>query len=305
MSKLLVTGSKGFVGSALRHHLADSPWGERISLCEPGPDFDITIPDAAYELVNTARPDWVLHLAAQSHVPTSFSDPSSTFGVNLIGTLNLLQALSRTDFSGRLLYVSSADIYGQVDAADLPILETQAPAPRSPYAVSKAATEMLCWQWWLTYGLDIVIARPFNHVGPGQSSDFALSGFARSIAAIALGHQEARILTGDINVTRDFTDVRDIIEAYLALFERGRPGEVYNVCSNHEHRLSDILRNMLDRAGVQAEILADPSRMRPVDQRRVYGDHGKLTAHTGWQPRIPIGETLESLINHWNKELQT
>lgn len=305
MPRLLITGSNGFVGSALRRYLSGSPWGERVTSCEPAPDFDITRPDQVHDLVASARPDWVLHLAAQSHVQTSFNDPAGTFGVNLIGTVNLLQALNRTGFSGRLLYVSSADIYGQVDEADLPIVETQAPVPRSPYAVSKAATEMLCWQWRLTYGLDVVIARPFNHVGPGQSPDFALSGFARSIAAIALGRQEARIPTGDLDVTRDFTDVRDIIEAYLALLERGRAGEAYNVCSGREYRLADILQTMLERAGVRADVTPDPARMRPVDQRRVYGDHGKLTAHTGWQPQIPIGDTLDCLVEHWKREWQS
>jgi GDP-4-dehydro-6-deoxy-D-mannose reductase len=305
MPRLLITGSSGFVGTALRHYLADTPWGERVIPCEPADAFDITRPDEVDALVASTRPDWVLHLAAQSHVQTSFGDPAGTFEVNLIGTLNLLQALSRAGFAGRLLYVSSADIYGQVDEADLPIVETQASVPRSPYAVSKAATEMLCWQWRLTYGIDIVIARPFNHAGAGQSPDFALSGFAQSIAAIALGRQEPRILTGDLDVTRDFTDVRDIMEAYLALLERGRAGEAYNVCSGREFRLADLLQDMLDRAGVRAEVSIEPSRMRPVDQRRVYGNHGKLTAHTGWQPRIPIGDTLDGLIRYWKKEWQS
>ena len=250
------------------------------------------------------QPDWIIHLAAQSHVPSAWADPAGTLGVNAGGTANLLKAMGDAGFSGRLLYISSADIYGAVSEANLPVTEDAPVAPRNPYATSKVAGEELCRQWARTRPLDVVIARPFNHTGAGQRPDFALPAFAREIAAIKLKRQAPRVLTGDLNVTRDFLDVRDVIAAYLALLEGGTAGETYNVCSGREVHLGDALGMLARMAGVQAEIVTDPARLRPAEQRRMCGSHARITAATGWKPSIDLSDTLNGLLNYWMQELE-
>lgn len=294
----LVTGASGFVGRTATARLA--ALGAQVTIPDDG--FDLRDARSVGDLVERSAPERVLHLAAQSNVPAAFADPAGTFAVNLGGTLNLLQALKAHDFAGRLLFVGSADAYGLVPEADLPIGEEHPLAPRNPYAVSKAAAEMLCRQWHLTEGLDVVIARPFNHIGPGQTSDFALPGFARELAQIARGRHEAQIPTGDLDVTRDFTDVEDVIDAYLALFERGRAGEIYNVCSGREHRLRDLFERLIALSGVQATLVVDPARLRPAEQRRMCGSHARLTRDTDWQPTRPLDFTLARLYASCLKE---
>jgi GDP-4-dehydro-6-deoxy-D-mannose reductase len=251
------------------------------------------------------RPDWIIHLAAKSHVQASWADPIHTLHVNVSGTANLLKTLTGMCFQGRLLYVSSADVYGSVPDTALPVTENTVPAPRSPYASSKLAAETLCLQWARSRSLDVVIARPFNHTGPGQAPEFALPGFARDLAAVKLRRRARPVLAGDLEVTRDFLDVHDVIAAYLALLARGRTGEIYNVCSGREIRLRDAFAIMAGLAGIEAEAATDPARLRPSEQRRMCGSHAKLTAATGWQPRIELRDTLAQLMNHWMQESNT
>ena len=305
--RLMVTGHDGFVGQAMQAFLAAHEWqahGRLLSWCPPQPGFEIRDEASIRRSLEHARPDWVLHLAAQSHVPTAWADPAGTLQVNAGGTATLLKVLADMKFAGRVLFVSSADIYGAVPDAQLPITEDREPAPRNPYASSKVAAEVICRQWGRTHGLDIVIARPFNHTGPGQRADFALPAFAREVAGIAAGRQAPKVLTGDLQVTRDFLDVRDVAAAYLALLAKGQGGHTYNVCAGREVLLHDALMQLLQLAGVQAEVTTDPSRLRPAEQRRVCGSHGKITASTGWQPTIALQDTLSDLLEHWNRELQ-
>lgn len=297
MKKLLVTGHAGFVGQAMRAFL--NAQAHEITWLEPGPGFDILDPDSVRSVVELAKPDWIIHLAAQSHVPTSWAAPARTLAVNAGGTANLLKALADIRYPGRFLFVSSADVYGAVPVAELPVMESREPAPRNPYASSKVAAEVLCCQWARTHDLDVVIARPFNHTGAGQRPDFALPSFAREIAAIRQGRQPPQILTGDLAVTRDFLDVQDVVRAYLALLGEGRRGEIYNVCSGTELLLADALRQMLDICGVQAEVLLDPARLRPSEQPRMRGTYAKLEAATGWRPEISTHAMLAALVDHW------
>lgn len=300
--KLLATGHRGFVGTAFGQFL-EANADQAVSWCAPDDEPDVLDPARLRRALEQHQPDWVLHLAAQSHVPTSWAEPAATLHLNAGGTANLLSALSDSGFTGRLLYVSSADIYGEVPPSRLPVTEEVPVAPRNPYATSKVAGEELCRQWERTRPLDVVIARPFNHTGAGQRPDFALPAFAREIAAIKLGLQPARILTGDLDVTRDFLDVRDVVAAYLALLARGARGETYNVCSGREVHLGEALRTMVEIAGVQAEIVTDPARLRPAEQRRMCGSHGRISAATGWEPRIPLRDTLKQLLDYWMREL--
>jgi GDP-4-dehydro-6-deoxy-D-mannose reductase len=255
--RLLATGRHGFVGGVLARML-DSSTHLAWTLIDIPPDFDLRDASATSQLIAEARPDAVIHLAAQSAVPESFRDPETTLQVNVVGTLHLLQALAASGFQGRLLFIGTGDVYGLVPESELPIAETRLPHPRNPYAVSKLAAEALCRQWQSTTGLEIVLARPFNHIGPGQSERFAVSDFARQIAEIRMGTRPAVIRTGDLAVTRDFTDVHDVVEAYLTLLEHGEPGEIYNVCSGIEFSLQALLDEMISLSGVTVQIQAEP-----------------------------------------------
>lgn len=304
-ARILVTGHGGFVGQTLLRWFPQSRWAGRAEWLLAPQGLDIRDRASLEAWVTEAQPDHVLHLAAQSFVPAAFRDPAETLAVNLGGTLNLLQALAHIGFAGRLLYVSSADVYGAVPAQAMPVTEERLPEPRNPYAVSKLAAETLCRQWHFSEGLDVVVARPFNHTGVGQDARFVLSGFAQHIARIAAGLQAPQLEVGNLEVTRDFSDVCDILDAYLALFDAGRPGEVYNVCSGVERRLSDVLAGMLAHAGVQARIVTDTARLRPNEQVRMVGDNHKLRHDTGWQPQCQFEETLAAMVAWWREKEET
>lgn len=303
MRTLLLTGHRGFVGTTIRRWLPSTSWADQLRLVHPADDFDLLDQAAVDAAVRETNPDWVLHLAALTHVPTAIADPVPTLEANLVGTTRLLEALRRFAPRARLLYVSSADVYGRVPLDALPIREERLPIPLNPYSVSKAATELMCRQAHLAYGLDVVIARPFNHVGPGQRPEFALSGFARSIAEIVLGQRSPELPVGNLDVTRDFSHVLDICEGFLALFDRGRSGDTYNLCSGRERRLRELVDTMIERSGCRARIVVDLARMRPADQPRVVGDAGKALRATGWAARRPLEPVLDEMIESWKREL--
>jgi GDP-4-dehydro-6-deoxy-D-mannose reductase len=296
VKRLLVTGRHGFVGTTLAAMLDSDPALARWSLAALDPEFKIEDADATRRVVGTACPDAVIHLAAQSFVPESFRDPEATFRVNLFGTLNLLRALKEGGFSGPLLFVSTGDVYGAVPEAALPISESQLPSPRNPYGVSKLAAEALCAQWAMTEGMRVVIARPFNHIGPGQSDRFAIGGFVRQIAEIRQGRRHAMLEVGDLSVTRDFTDVRDVVHAYFALLESGASGERYNVCSGVERTVGSLLDRLIALAEVDVEVRVDASRVRVAEQRRAVGDPGKIREATGWRASTSIDDSLAAML---------
>jgi len=295
--RLLVTGSSGFVGQHVReaciHGAALAGWEFHGNPA----DWDIRDADAVRRLIEDVRPDGVVHLAAQSFVPRSFEAPQETLEINVIGTANLLQALSGAKFSGRMIFVSSGDVFGRVPDEALPVTEARLPEPRSPYAVSKIAAEQLCLQWQRTEGLDVMVARPFNHVGPGQDSRFVIPALARQIVAISQGRQPPVIEAGDIDTTRDFTDVRDIVAAYAAMLDRGTTGATYLIGSGEERRVRDLLLTMCRLASVEASIRQDPEKMRPAEQRRMVADAGLFRRDTGWQPAIPFETTLNDILD--------
>ena len=303
MKTLLLTGHHGFVGTALRDWLPSSPWADRLRLALPPDGFDLLDAEAVQALVRDTRPDQVLHLAALTHVPSAIADPVPTLQVNLIGTTHLIEAIRAHAPRARLLYASSADVYGRVPPEALPIGEDRPPAPLNPYSVSKAAAEMMCRQAHAAQGLDVIVARPFNHVGPGQRPEFAVSGFARSIAEVQLGRRPPELPVGNLEATRDFSHVLDVCEGYLALLERGRSGETYNLCSGRETRLRDLLDRMIERSCCRARIVQDPARMRPADQPRVAGDPSKALRDAGWRAHRPLEPLLDEMIEHWKKEL--
>lgn len=298
--RLLVTGMSGFVGGHVAEAISRGVFGNNVELIRTPPLWDLRDSEAVRSWVVDSKPDAVIHLAAQSFVPRSFEVPGETFDINLGGTLNLLQALSAADFGGRLLYASSGDIYGRVPPNEMPVNELRIPEPRSPYAVSKWAAEQLCLQWHRSEGLDVIVARPFNHVGPGQDRRFAVPSMAAQIMGCLEGRQDA-VRVGNIDVTRDFTDVRDVVRAYASLLSRGRGGQTYVVGSGVERSLRSIFEGMCRIAGVDPPLITDPTRVRSAEQTRMCADPSRLRADTGWEPVIPFDRTLSEILNDVRK----
>ena len=299
MKRLWITGADGFVGQTFTREASHSQFTADAMLLTGLPAFDLRDTAAVRDAVALARPDWVIHLAAISFVPEAIADPETCFDVNFAGTHHLLRALQASGFSGRLLYVSSADVYGITAESQLPVTEINAIAPRNPYAVSKACAEIMCQQWARTAAMDIVIARPFNHVGRGQRDDFVLTSAARQIARIKAGLQTGDIQLGDTAVTRDFSDVRDVVRAYVALLDAGRTGEIYNVCSGVERSVDAVIARMLELSDVDVQVRQNAQHMRRSEQRRAVGSANKLRIDTGWYPQIPWDETLREIIEDW------
>jgi len=297
---LLMTGHTGFVGRHVINHLAagrSSSW--RLI---PSAPHDLLDPASLDHWLVEQCPDAVLHLAGQTFVPAAVRNPAATLQVNLLGTLNLLEALKRRGFNGTFLYVSSGDVYGQVDTEQLPITENLLPHPRNPYAVSKLAAEHLCLQWSFSEpDWRILVARPFNHIGPGQSDSFLISDMAHQLVRIRRGLQPPELQVGDVDVSRDFLDVRDVVSAYFKLLDNGRSGEIYNVCSGTERVIRELIMQMADLAELEITLKQDPARLRRAEQRRVVGSCRKLQAETGWQASITTTITLTDVIGDWEK----
>lgn len=291
----LVTGINGFVGSYVSEHY------KCVGLIDSKGAVDVTDTGRIREAMARVRPNCVIHLAAQTFVPASFDAPKETFDINFYGTYNLLDALKDIGFRGKLLYVSSSDIYGTMPPEELPIAECQPLRPRNPYAVSKVAAEALCYQWSQTEDFEVVVVRPFNHIGPRQDDRFVLSNFARQIAEIKRGLRPAILHVGDIDVTRDFTDVRDVVRAYALLMQLGRNGETYNVCSGEEKSIRFSIDLLQSIAGISVEIRVDRSRFRPGEQRRICGSPTKLFMTTGWKPEISFEKSLKDIYQYWER----
>lgn len=295
-SKVLVTGGGGFVGRHLLSAIAEGRFGRLRDAVVLPSGLDVRDEEALTVFVAEQRPDAVIHLAAQSFVPRAIENPRETYDINVIGTLNLIQALDAAGFNGRFLFVSSGDVYGRVDESSLPVDASTWPRPGNPYASSKLAAEELCLQWSRRTGAQVLVARPFNHIGPGQSDRFVVSSLAHQVVAIKEGRQPAIIEVGDIEATRDFSDVRDVVSAYAAILEQGNNQARYIVASGVERSVATILRRMLELAGVSADIRVDPSRLRASEQRRMVADPSATTQETGWRPLIELDQTLTDIL---------
>lgn len=245
--------------------------------------------------------DLIFHLAAQSSVYRSFQFPKVTFEVNLIGTVNLLEKLRRQKHVKKVIFTSSADVYGTVDPKNLPVNESAPLIPLSPYSISKISCEMICKYYFEAYQTPVVITRGFNHCGPKQTSQFVISDFAKQIAEIEKGKREASILVGNIEAQRDFLDVRDVVKAYYDLAEKGIAGEIYNVSSNSSQSMKTILDQLLLLSSKKIKIVVDQSKIRPTDLPVLVGDNSKLRKTTGWRPEIFLPQTLKDVLNYWRE----
>lgn len=289
-----MTGASGFVGPYLLQHLSEAGDETVGTGGEQGPD--LLDKRAWEEFVGQHQPDVIYHLAGWSDVGRSWEKPCETFRLNTEGSMNVLNAArTASKTPTRVIVVSSADVYGTVTAEELPLTETSEIKPRSPYGVSKESAEALARQFHRGFGMDTVIARPFNHIGPGQSVNFAAPAFAARIAECELSGGGA-VSHGDLTARRDFTDVRDVVRAYRLLAVHGQPGQTYNICSNQETAIGDLLQLLIDLAAVPIETERDPQLTRPVDLAVHRGCHDRLTEISGWSPTIPLKETLADVL---------
>jgi len=316
--RVLITGISGFAGSHLAEYLLhEHPEVELYGLRRWRSELPAAAPSAVARIVEgdlldatsllralqASRPDVVFHLAASSSVASSWDTPAEIMQVNVLGTLNLLEATRQLDLDAPVVLACSAEAYGQVAPEELPIRESQPFRPVSPYAVSKAAVDLLGYQYFQSFRLRTVRARFFNHCGPGQPSRFVVSSLARQIAEIEAELRPPQIQVGNLDARRDFIDVRDAAHAYWLAATRGEAGEAYNVASGRARSIREILDRMLALTDAVVEVTFDPARLRPSELAVLEGDAGRFARATGWEPRVPFEQTLLDTLEHWRRAL--
>lgn len=301
---VLVIGANGFVGPHLAAALVARGarvHGAALGVAPAGARFeswhvaDVRDPESVASAVAAARPDAVVHLAGQSSAALSFEDPVATFRINALGTWTVLEAVRAAAPRARVIVVGTGESYGPQPEGSR-VAESAPFRPVSPYGFSKAAADAFAEVAHREYGLDVVRTRSFAHAGPGQSPRFALPSFAQQIAAIESGAAPPVIRVGNLAVTRDITDVRDVADAYVALLERGRAGEAYNVCHGQGVRLAALLESLVARARIPVTVEVDPARARPADVPYLVGDPSAIADACGWRASIPLDRTLDALL---------
>jgi len=314
--KILITGASGFVGSYIIDYLVkNSPQDSVIgtyyskdSLNILGENknkiksvkIDLSKEEEVNSLISQEKPDILYHLAAFTSPSQSFESPNKTVVNNISCQLNILEALRKNKLTDtKTLVVSSAEVYGNVAKEDLPIDESVPFNPTNPYAVSKLAQDYLGRQYFLSFGLKVIRVRPFNHIGPRQSSGFVVSAFAKKIAEIEKGKREPVLPVGNLDAKRDFTDVRDMVKAYALLMEKGSLGEVYNIGSGTSYKISDILNMLLSFTDKKISIELDKSLLRPNDNPNLVCDPSKIRNAVGWKTEVPIEKTLKDTLDYW------
>jgi len=311
--KVLITGIAGFAGSHLAELLlkrGNEVFGTRLageSLDNIGPirrrlhlsDCDITGYDHLLRVIKRIAPDRIYHLAALSSVGKSFSQPRKTIEDNVRGTLNLLEAVRNLRKPVRILVVGSSDIYGKVRPREVPITEEKPLLPVSPYGLSKAACDLLAYQYFESYGVPAVRARSFNHTGPRQSAGFVIPDFASQIAQIEAGLLPPVIKVGNLSSRRDLSDVRDVVRAYASLMRRGKPGRAYNICSRQAYRIRDVLKSLLALSKKRIKVEVDKDKYRPAEIPILQGDNSRIGKEAGWKPEIPMEKTLKDTLDFW------
>lgn len=310
--RTLITGGVGFVGPHLASHLVKC--GDDVAVTylytEKDPPvplpkatqtiaLDITKKDEVDQVIKLLQPDAVYHLAARTFVPTSEQDPKDVFDVNVFGLMNLLDAVAKYSPASRVLYVSSAEVYGDPWPGTLPLSENALMRPINVYGASKASADLSAFAFAHKESIHVVRARPFPHTGPGQRPNFALSSFARQLAQIKLGRAEPVVRVGNLEVKRDYSDVSDIVRGYREALLNGARSEAYNLCSGRSVEIKELLQMLIKIAEVEVEVVVDPALVRPVDIIDCYGSYQKANKDFGWKPRIDLEGTLSSLFAYW------
>ncbi|HEY64069.1 MAG TPA: GDP-mannose 4,6-dehydratase [Caldilineae bacterium] len=317
MERALITGISGFVGSHLAEHLlSETDWHvagtvfgdesnishlrERLELYPA----ELSRLEVVVEIINRVRPDYIFHLAAQPLPSLSRRDPWGTLQVNIRLQLNVLEAVVRLGLESRVLVVGSGEEYGLVSPEELPIDEDTPLRPLNPYAVSKIAQDFLGLQYHLSHGVYAVRVRPFNHIGPRQRLGFVAPDFARQIAEVEAGLRPPVVYVGNLDIYRDFSDVRDVVRAYRLALTHGEPGQVYNIGSGRAYAVRELLEGLIALTGLDIEVRVDPDRVRPSEVPRLVADVSRFRQRTGWEPRIPLEQSLSDVLNEWRARVR-
>jgi GDP-4-dehydro-6-deoxy-D-mannose reductase len=313
--RILITGVTGFVGPYLAQHIAEAApdaevWGlvwaadrAEVPASVHPIEADLTDISSLRAAFEQARPETIFHLAAASSVASSWDHPGRFLEVNAVGTVNLLETVRAADREVRVVVSSSGEVYGAVPADQQPITEDAHLAPLSPYAASKAAQDLLTAQYYYGYGIPTMRLRLFHHTGPRRPPQFVASSFAQQIARIEEGLDPPRLAVGNLEAIRDFTDVRDVARAYWLAAISGIPGDVYNICSSRHVSIRRVLDILLGDSKVEVEVEVDPDRLRSADIPYLVGDHTRFSSATGWQPDIPLVQTLGDLLEWWRDQV--
>ncbi len=315
--RVLITGAGGFAGSHLAEQLLrDSDhrvWGcglspePKLSAERPLPHRRLDLTDAAAttDYMAEIQPDRIYHLAGQPAVHASWVEPWGNYEGNVLAALNVLHAVWRLKLSCRMMVVTSMEVYGEVRPEDMPVTEEHRFRPNSPYSASKAAADLLAQAYHLSHGLDIVRVRPLNHIGPRQSDQFVATAFARQLARIEAGLQSPVMRVGNLSSRRDFTDVRDMTRAYALALEHCEPGRAYNIASGNVRSVQKLLDMLLELSHAHVTVEVDPERVRASGTPALVADCTRFRACTGWQPKIPFGQTLSDLLDYEGDRLKT
>lgn len=319
MDRYLITGFSGFVA----HHFLQFLEAQQEPVQVLGIDIysplfdvgsfryvactfaqtDLLDKDKVDEIIFDFQPNYLLHLASFSSVSFSWKNPVASFANNTNIFLNLLEKMRQMNLQCRILSIGSSEEYGNVPASALPLREDGALNPLSPYAVARVSQEMLSKVYVDGYGMDIILTRSFNHIGPGQREAFVVSSFARQLVEMKHAAKPKKLVTGDLSIVRDFLDVRDVVKAYYSLFRKGRKGEVYNVCSGRGFTLAQMVQKMAMTAGLSVETIVDTSLIRPNDNKVIIGSNEKLKKETGWEAEYSFEKSVQDILQYWEHHL--
>lgn len=309
--KALIIGGGGFVGPYLVRHLTDDlGWEVTVTKTEKEQleldnvsivNLDILDSQQIDNVLDSVRPDYIFHLAAQSSVAVSWKNPGLTVDINIKGSVNVLDSVRKLDYKPRLLLIGSGEEYGHIRANECPIVEDNTLRPGNIYAATKSCQNMIGKIYADAYGMDVMMVRAFNHIGPNQMPLFVVADFCKQVAEIEKGEKEPVIYVGNLSAKRDFTDVRDVVRAYGLLIQKGVSGETYNVGTGHAIAIQDILDSILKLSKCSIEVKVDENKLRPVDVPIIEPDITKINQCTGWKPEINLNTTLAETLEYWRK----
>lgn len=313
MKKVLIIGGAGFVGRYLAEYLTGE-CGYEVSITKMKQevleeancnilDMDLLVKEEVEQVLEKCAPDYIFHLAAQSSVALSWSNPQLTVDVNIKGTLNLLDVLKEIKYPGRVLLIGSGEEYGYVNPDEVPISEDTVLRPGNIYAATKGCQNMLASIYARAYQLNLVMVRAFNHVGPRQSPQFVVSDFCKQVVEVEKGLREPVIHVGNLKAKRDFTDVRDVTAAYECLVRQGHAGEIYNVGAGNAYSIQEILDQIIALSGQEIRVEVEAERLRPIDVPIISADITKITEHTDWTRKISLEKTLEDTLDYWREQI--